>query len=72
MNTYPRILRSGLLTSLAFGLVVAVSMGAAAAHQRPYLGLIAPIAALAIAETVRRYPKLLAYMLYTLPSPLGA
>jgi hypothetical protein len=50
--------RVGWLT-LSIGLVIAVSMGAAAAHQRPYLGLVAPIAALAVAETVRRYPKLL-------------
>jgi hypothetical protein len=34
-------------------------MGAAAAHQRPYLGLIAPIAALAIARSVLRKPVLL-------------
>jgi len=50
--------RVGWLT-LSVGLVVAVIMGAAAAHQRPYLGLVAPIAALAIAESVRRVPKLI-------------
>ena len=49
--------RVGWIT-LGGGLVIAVWMGAAAAHQRPYLGLVAPIAALAIAESVRRHPRL--------------
>jgi hypothetical protein len=42
--------------SMAGALVFAVGFDAAAAHQRPYLGLLAPIAALAIAETVRKRP----------------
>ena len=42
--------------SMAGALLFAVGFDAAAAHQRPYLGLLAPIAALAIAETVRRRP----------------
>ena len=33
-------------TSMAVGLLALVALGAAAAHQRPYYGLIAPIAAL--------------------------
>ena len=39
-------------------LVVAVGLDAAASHQRPYLGLIAPVAAMAVAHTLRRYPRL--------------
>jgi len=45
--------------SMSGGLLALVAMGAAAAHQRPYLGLIAPIAALAIARSVLRKPVLL-------------
>ena len=39
-------------------LVLALGFDAAAAHQRPYLGLIAPAAALAVGAAVRRYPSL--------------
>jgi hypothetical protein len=35
-------------------LLFAVAMGAAAAHQRPYLGLFAPFAALALAQAIQR------------------
>jgi hypothetical protein len=41
---------------MAGALLFAVGFDAAAAHQRPYLGLLAPVTALAIAETVRRRP----------------
>ena len=50
-------------STLAIGLVVAVMTGAAAAHQRPYLGLVAPIAALAIGNTVQRFPRLMIVVL---------
>ncbi|MGB0639316.1 MAG: hypothetical protein ACPGTU_08290 [Myxococcota bacterium] len=45
--------RAGWLV-MGAALLFAVAMGAAAAHQRPYLGLFAPFAALAIAQAVRR------------------
>ncbi|MEC9389165.1 MAG: hypothetical protein VX944_03755 [Myxococcota bacterium] len=45
--------------SMAVGLLALVALGAAAAHQRPYYGLIAPIAALAVGQAVSRKPALL-------------
>ena len=41
------------------GLFALVMLGAAAAHQRPYLGLIAPMAALAVGQAVAKRPVLL-------------
>ena len=52
------VVRVGWL-SLGGGLLFAVVLGAAAAHQRPYFGLVAPIAALAVADAVKRFPRLL-------------
>lgn len=45
--------------AMAGGLVLLVALGAAAPHQRPYYGLIAPIAALAVGQSVARHPQLL-------------
>ncbi len=45
--------------AMAIGLVALVALGAAAPHQRPYYGLIAPIAALAVGQSVTRHPRLL-------------
>ena len=45
--------------SMTVGLVALVMLGAAAAHQRPYLGLIAPMAALAVGQAVVKRPVLL-------------
>ncbi len=44
--------------SIVLALVLAIVLGAAAAHQRPYLGLIAPIAAVAVGLAVRHRPWL--------------
>ncbi len=41
--------------ALVGALVVAVGFDAAAAHQRPYLGIVAPAAAVAIAQASARY-----------------
>jgi hypothetical protein len=45
---------------LVVTLLVAVGFDAAAAHQRPYLGLVAPVAAVAIGVAVQRRPWMMA------------
>lgn len=59
------IVALGLRRELAWGwlaiagaLGLAIVLGAAAAHQRPYLGLLAPIAAVAVGQWVRARPSL--------------
>jgi len=44
--------------SIVGALALAIVLGAAAAHQRPYLGLIAPIAAVAVGQAARSRPWL--------------
>jgi hypothetical protein len=44
--------------ALGGALLLATVLGAAAAHQRPYLGLLAPIAAVAVGQAVRSRPRL--------------
>ncbi len=51
---------SGLTwAAMGLALIAAVGLGAAAAHQRPYLGLFAPLAALAVAHACRRGRRLI-------------
>jgi hypothetical protein len=52
-----RELAAGWL-AIAGALLLAIALGAAAAHQRPYLGLLAPIAAVAVGRAVVHRPRL--------------